>query len=449
MTLRSPLVVGALALLGVAAPTAALGWTPARPLVKERGVDPVTLRLAVAGDGRAVFGWLRGPFGSPRSPGLVQARMRGKGGKLFPIRTLRRMPLGHEGLPQVAIGPRGTAAVVWLENLSRGPWKQGAVYASVRSGGRFGPAARVGLSKVFPEGGTGAGAQGDSPKVAIDGRGDVLVLWEHAHGSLQAAWKPVGHRFRRPETIPARVNGTPVDATQISLAFDARGTAYAAWASSNPIVHGKLLQAGGVRVAQRPVHAARFRPPRLISSPGVMVGQPSMAVAPNGTIAVVWTQPTEFSYPAGEVRASIKRPGASFSASQSLSGTCVGLAPHVAVSPGGEVVAVWEDACGEPRLSGAVSTGGSAFGPVEPVYLPGSNANEFGYFDLAVLSSGTAVTVFSPDARAAVRKPGGPFGAPELIARSPDATTPHVAAAGHLAITGWQGAGGFYYSTLN
>jgi hypothetical protein len=359
------------------------------------------------------------------------------------------MPLGHEGLPQVAIGPRGAAAVVWLENLSRGGWKQGAVYASVRSGGRFGPAMRLGVSKVFPEGGTGAGAQGDSPKVAIDSRGDVLVLWEHARGSLQAAWKPAGHRFRKPETIPTRVSGTPIDATQISLAFDARGIAYAAWASSNPIVHGKPLSTAGVRVALRPAHAARFRAPRLISLLGMTVGQPRMAVAPNGTVAVAWTQPTEFSDPAGEVKASIRRPGLAFSAPQALSGTCVGLAPQVAVSPGGEVVAVWEDACGEPRLSGAASTAGSVFGPVEPFYAPGPNASEFGFFDLAVLSSGTAVAAFSPDAQAAVRQPGSPFAPPELIATSPAATTPRVAAAGRLAIVGWQGAGGFYYSTLS
>jgi hypothetical protein len=430
------------------APAGALAWTPARPLVRERQLDPVTLRLAVGNDGRAVFAWLRGPFGYPRSPGLVQARLRSPSGRLSRIRTLRRMRLGHEGLPQVAIGPRGAGAVVWLENAARGPWKRGHVYASVRAGRRFGPAVRVGASTVLPEGGSGAGAQGDSPKVAIDPRGGVLVFWEHDRGSLQYAWKPAGHRFQTPKTIPTRVSGTRVDASQISLAFDGRGNAYATWSSPNVVVHGQLLNTAGVWFAERRAHAARFRPPRLISPLGTMVGEPRLAVARNGTVAVIWTQPTEFSYPSGEVNATIRRPGGAFSPAQAVSGGCSGVSPQVAASPTGQVVAVWVGACGGAALTGAASSTGSAFGPLEPVSVSARNTSEFGYLDLAVMGAGEAVAAFSPDARVSVRPPGGPFGAPELIASSSIATTPHVAAAGRLAIVGWQGAGGFYYSTL-
>jgi hypothetical protein len=214
------------------------------------------------------------------------------------------------------------------------------------------------------------------------------------------------------------------------------------------VVHGKLAHTDGLWVAERPARAGHFGSISHVSALGTLVGETRMAVASNGMVAVIWTQPTEFTDPAGDAWAMIRLKGKRFSRPQLLSGGCAVVSPRIVASPGGMVTAAWVDACGQPQLSGAASANGAPFGPGEPIYDAGPNANEFGFLDLASMGSGTAVAVFSPDAQASVREPGGPFGAPELIANSPAATTPRVAAAGRLAIAGWQGAGGFYYSTL-
>src|SRR5690242_8991230 len=166
MTYARIFAMGAAVALVAASSAGAAPWSKPQRLVRESNTDPVTLRIAMDGSGRAAFVWVHGK--------LIETRMRGVDGRLGHIVVLRRMPHGNMGLPQIAIGSRGQVAVLWLEKASGK--SRGYVYAAIRSGGRFGRPVRVGISKTWPQGGTGAGAQGDSPKVAIAPNGTVGAL---------------------------------------------------------------------------------------------------------------------------------------------------------------------------------------------------------------------------------------------------------------------------------
>ncbi len=325
--------------------------------------------------------------------------------------------------------------------MSRGPASRWNVFAAVRSHGRFGPARRLGVSRAYPYGGSGAGAEGDSPKVAVDRSGNAIFLWRRDDSSLQAVRMTARGRFEPVRTIIARSGKDPTGASDISLGFDGRGTAYAAWASA------------GVRVAAWPRGASRFGVPRIVSTQGQPASQPRMAVGASGTIAVAWRHspaddPAEAS--PGPIEAAIGHRGAGFSPPQSLDPACNGTHPDVAVAGAGEAIVIWLETCGAERpLVGAGAPPGGSFGPVEPIYSGPPDLSGAIYATVAAGGSGQALAAFSPGFSASVRSPGGPFGSPRRIADSPGyATTPRLAAGRRLAVAAWQGKGGFFYSTL-
>ena len=446
MRLGRCIVLCSAALLATGGSAAASTWTAPRSLVRESNTDPVTLRLALDPRGDGAMVWVHGK--------LLEARMRSASGRLGPIMTVRRMRFGNNGLPQIAVGPSGQAAIVWLENVHNGAFSRGNVFASVSSGGGFGKPVRIGIQHVWPEGGTGAGAQGDSPKVAVAPDGTVGALWIDDGGALQAAFKRPGHRFSV-ETIPARSGKYDVGAFDISLAFDGHGTAYAAWSSYNVLDHRNkvVVPAAGVRVAIRTRGASHFAKAIRVSRRGQSVSGLRMAVGGDGTVATIWVDADRYFLEPSPVEAAVKLPNGDFGSPQLLTGHCTGTVPQVAASSGGQVVAAWEQICNPnaqgalPELVGAAAPLGQPFGPAQVFYTPTSDYR-LGYLDLAVAGSGDTVAVFSPQVTAAVRPPAGGFEAPQLVATSPYATTPRIAGSNNFVIVAWQAPGGFYYSTL-
>jgi hypothetical protein len=447
MDVRPALVACAAALLTTAAPAAAAEWSPARPLVKERGTDPVSLHLAVDDAGNSAFVW--------RSDTAVRARVRTAAGRLGAIATLHRSRYGFTALPQIALGPHGRAAAVWEENTTRGPVSRWNVYAALRSHGRFGPARLLGRSTAFPDGGSGAAAEGDSPKVAVATDGTAVFLWRRDANSLQAVRVTPSGRFGRVQTIVPRSGGHAIGAAQISLGIDGAGTARAAWTSYNVASPAGqvLVKSAGVRVAAWPRSAARFGPAQVVSTLGDRASQARMAVGRDGTVVAVWRasvpdDPAE-AVP-GPIMAATAPRGGHFLPPQLLDASCDGTRPDVAVGANGEAAAIWTETCNFPGpLVGAGAPASGSFGTVETIYTPPTAARVAGFAQVAPGAAGTFVTAFSPDAMASVRPAGGPFGTPQTVGTSPGyATTPRIAGGQRLAIVAWQGRGGFFYAAL-
>lgn len=224
----------------------------------------------------------------------------------------------------------------------------------------------------------------------------------------------------------------------------------AGWSPAKRLVRDRGTDPVTMRPAVNDAGAAAFVWIKGPFGRAEMATEPRMAVGHDGTVAVAWIHPADLGAPSGQVEASIKPPGSGFSAPQALASGCIGTSPQVVVAPSGETIAAWQDSCdARPRLASAAASG-QEFAMAEPLFTPppGAKSFQFGFLDLAVMRSGTAVAAFSPDARVAVRRSAGPFGAAHLIATSSFATTPHVAAGGRLAIVAWQDRGGFSYSTL-
>jgi PKD domain len=130
-------------------------------------------------------------------------------------------PVGSDALtPEIAVNTRGDAAIVWTSSDQSGL----GVVATVRHAGKpWGPPAVLASAVSGPL----------APEVALDPRGDVLVVWSHAAGShsrVQAATLPAG----RSAWSSARALSKPgEDALTPQLALDAEGDAAAAWARYN------------------------------------------------------------------------------------------------------------------------------------------------------------------------------------------------------------------------
>jgi hypothetical protein len=437
----------AIVVAAAATPAGAAGWSPARPLVKERGTDPVSLHLAVDDAGNSAFVWTSGT--------RVRARVRTASGRLGAVATLHRSRYGFMALPQVALAPRGRAVAIWEENATRGPLSRWNVYAAVASHGRFGQARLLGRSTAYPDGGTGAAAEGDSPKVAVAQDGSAVLLWRRDPTSLQAVRLAPTGRFGPVQTIVPRSGGHAIGAAQISLGIDGGGTARAAWTSYNVASpDGRVLEkSAGVRVAAWPRTAARFGPARVVSTLGDRASQARMAVGRDGTVVAVWPHsvpddPAEAV--AGPIEAALATRGGAVSAPQLLDASCDGTRPDVAVGTHGEAAAIWIETCNFPGpLVGAGAPAGGSFGPVEPIYTAPSAARVTGFARVAAAPAGAFVTAFSPGVMSSLRPAGGPFSQPQTVGTSPGyATTPRVAAGQRLAIVAWQGKGGFFYATI-
>jgi hypothetical protein len=114
----------------------------------------------------------------------------------------------------VAIDERGDAIVVWL--TEHGPTAM--LEAAGRSAtGRWTPRAVIAQAPVI-----------EGPQVGMDARGDAIVVWSEfapfgARRSMWARIRRAGHGWQAARTIP-HVEGYPP-----SLAVDARGDALVAW----------------------------------------------------------------------------------------------------------------------------------------------------------------------------------------------------------------------------
>lgn len=211
---------------------------PAGAFGRTQNVAPGDLpALAVDRRGNALAVFRRGIF--PRA--RVRAAFLPPGGRFRRPQTLSGPDAGDE--TDAAFDRRGNAlAIWWRRNRNGNNFRVQVAYKP--AGRRF---RRAGSISPFAK-------RVVEPQVAFDRRGNALALWwqedrRTRRTRVQAAYKPAGRPFRRPQTIAGGAEGVG----SIRLGFDPRGNALAVW---EELEFGQSLTPTGARI-----RAAAFAQP--------------------------------------------------------------------------------------------------------------------------------------------------------------------------------------------
>jgi hypothetical protein len=255
----------ALVLLAIAgAPGAhAAGWGTPFTVTADRSIGAVSAAADPRGGMVVVWQHDTGRAQTPSDGGYggivsyIQARAFAPSGSRGVTQTLS---ITHDltADPSVAVDGKGGAVAAWTQAYDGHRF---TIIAAPRApGGRFGARQALGRTTRF---------LGGSPTVAMNARGDAVVLWA-ASDVVQLAARRAGARFGAPQAIAARraLPGTVV--------VGANGAALATWTAR-----------GGVYVSRRaPGH--RFGRPRLLNPGGPGGGPATAAIGADGTVVVAW-----------------------------------------------------------------------------------------------------------------------------------------------------------------
>jgi hypothetical protein len=234
--------------------------------------------------------------------------------------------------PDIAVDAEGNVATVWSNQASSGWYEiQTAMKPAGAGWGSVGTLSTPGNHYAV------------MPKVRFDGQGNALAVWTEVDGTLgsngASAWSA---RYVKGQGWQAatQLDSNLLNVQEVSLAVDAQGNAFAVWA--RPVGPGRL--------GNPDVWAARFTPAGGWQAP-VRVGsdanigtydkaeQPQVALDAAGNAYVLWVQTTSDA-PVWFAR---YQAGSGWQPAVSLGATRLGdpFAPRLAVSPSGQVTALW------------------------------------------------------------------------------------------------------------
>lgn len=171
--------------------------------------------------------------------------------------------------------------------------------------------------------------------------------------------------------------------------------------------------------------AARWLSPVPVSPEGVTSESADVAVAADGTAIVVWRTT------GGVAQASIRPPGGSFTAPQTL-GAAVAPGPKVAADAAGNAIAVWQTTPAGGIASAFRGVGGG-FGAATPLDATGTSPA------VAVNAGGTSVIAWDAgnQIHSRVQIPGQPVDDEDHASTAPD--RPNVAVgAGNVVVVTWR-----------
>jgi hypothetical protein len=363
---------------------------------------------------------------------------------------------GISGSPHVAFDARGDAIVVWQreDGTVEGTSKH-AIQAAFRpAGGAWGAPETISV----PD---GSDESAENASVAFDGRGDAFVVWDaysgdvpegDAHFREQAAFKPAGGAWQAPvdlSQVEAPGSGYP------QLAVDERGDAIVIWTCFCGSIEESIRPAGGVWGAPVVVSEtgsdpevaldgqgdalavwdgwpgveSAFMPaggswqaPVEVSGSGV-AGEPHVAVNSWGDAAAIWEQWTNGFLSPRTVQTAFMPAGGVWQAPVNLIGEREeedqpkgAEDAQIAMDEQGDEVAVWRWEFG-PFIQAAFKPADGAWeAPVEVSAFSGSAKNP----DVAFDDRGDALAVWSeksspetpPVVQAAFKPAGGAWQAP-------------------------------------
>lgn len=372
--------------------------------------------VAVTPAGETVATWTRANGGTQE----VQAAVRPPGGAFGPAQTLgTTQPCYFIGIlgaqPKVAVDPKGNAVVVWAHPLAT----TSVIQAAVRpAGGSFGPPADLSDAS--------RNAQSD-PDVTISADGTIVAVWTWNNGSknvIQTSTRAPGGAFP-PAGTAATLSNVTQDAAAARVASNDRGDVAVVWRrtnGTNQIAQARVRPAGGA-----------FAPVVDLSGTGADADAPAVAIDPVGRATAVWTRSSlvesRFLTAAGAIDGGI----------DNVSDTAETVNyPTIALDASNNAVAVWVGGSNQTKAASRASR--ASFGTPQTISGPGSSSL---LPAVAMDPSGTAVAVWTQSQstttiQAATRPPGGSFGGVEDISQGSGAYLASLAIDGEAnAIVGW------------
>jgi len=286
-------------------------WSPPTDLSLP-GEDASDPQVAMGDRGTAVVVWRRWDGTHYR----VQASSRGENGKWSVPVNLSKA--GEDAWdPQVAMGLHGMAVVAWRR--SDGTSHQ--VQATTRVA--YGPwSSPVMLSTL--------GGDAWDPRVAVGSDSTATVVWSRSDGSnerMQATTRAPNGSWSPAVTLSA----AGADALNPQVVVGPDGAATAVWRSRD----------GGsdrIQTSSRPAKGD-WSIPATLSTVSGDVYVPQLAVDPEGTVTAVWSW---WNVDHGEVQTASRPRGGTWSRRRTLSICCEDAqAPRVAAGPDGSATALW------------------------------------------------------------------------------------------------------------
>ncbi len=288
-------------------------WSPPSDLSlpNEDASDP---QVAMGDRGTAVVVWRRWDGAHYR----VQASSRGENGKWSAPINLSKA--GEDAWdPKVAMGPHGMAVVAWRR--TDGTTHQ--VQTSTRVA--YGPwSSPVTLSTV--------GGDAWDPRVAVGSDSTAIVVWSRSDGSnerVQATTRAPNGSWSSPVTLS--VAGADGLNPQVVVGPDGAATAvWRSWDGGSSRIQTSLRTAKGA-----------WSSPATLSTVSGDVYDPQLAVNSDGMVTAVWSW---WNFSHGQIQTSSRPPGGTWTRPKTLSNCCDDAqSPRVAASSEGRVTALWRE----------------------------------------------------------------------------------------------------------
>jgi PKD domain len=353
-------------LLAVAPAGAAPTWlAPAK--LSAAGHNAEKPQVAVDAQGNATAVWER-PNGTNI---IVEAASRPAGSGAWQASVPLSSATAIMPMPQVAVDARGDAVAVWESYIAGEPF----VEAATRTGFTGAWQAPVKLSSL--------GVIGLRPDLAVNARGDAVVVWQSDVGIVEAASRPAGGAWQ----TPAILTNSAENLHPAEVGIDASGEATAVW-------EGQVGAEVRIVAASKPAGGA-WQTPVTLSAAGNNANEPRVAVNARGDAVAEWERPSgEELIEAATKPASSATWGGPAPLTKPETGKGEPGNQQVAIDGQGDIVAVWG------RFNSTHETIEATEGHVSssvwqaPVALspPGANVEE--HPAVAVNEQGNAVVVW-------------------------------------------------------
>ena len=323
-------------------------------------------QIAMNASGNAVFVW--DPVAL--ADDSVLGRARSATGMLRAIQTISAP--GPEGIPEVGIDTAGNAVFVWRGSDGT----HGRIQARARSAsGSLGPVQAISAS----------GQHGFSPRVAVNGAGAVVLVWERGPGGL------MNMRIEARSRSAAGVLGpvqtvSAVGALRPRVAIHADGRSVITWQQFDG-THWRAL-------ARARSAAGVLGPVLTLSAAGQHAARPRVAMDADGNAVFTWLRSDGTNE---RVQARARSAAGALSAVQTLSAPGQHASDaRVAVAASGMAVFTWQRSDGtNARVQARTRSRTGVLGSVETLSPAGDDA----YVPrLAMNADGDAVVVYETDA---------------------------------------------------
>jgi hypothetical protein len=299
------------------------GWGTAAPIGTHTAETP---SLAVNAAGAAVAAWIES---GSLTKDVWAATFTVAGGWTAPvlIDTDNRDDCRK---PKAAIDPGGNAFVVWRQLAGSGT-------TEVLWAARFVPGAGWGAPVAV---GTGRGNEG-YPEVAVDPAGNAMVVWPRgvngdptASYLAAARYVVAGAGWDPPVRVDDPVGGASVTLGFQHVAFDGQGAAFAVWAGYDG-THNNIL------VSRYTEAAGGWSRAELLETLALEAAYPQVGADGAGNATAVWHQSDGTR---SNIWSARYTPAGGWGPAELLETTNAGnaLFPQVAVNAAGAAVAVWQ-----------------------------------------------------------------------------------------------------------